>query len=64
MQNTPETYLKQNHIQKINQRYTIYIQKRRPEPDLTGQEARASVKRREPPEMRHSPLQMRRAPHQ
>ena len=56
MQNTPETYLKQNHIQKINQKYTKYIQERRPEPDLTGQETRASTKRHVPPEMRHAPF--------
>ena len=57
MQNTSKTYLKQNNIQKINQKYSKYIQERRPEPDLTGQETRASMRRR-------APLQMRRAPHQ
>ena len=63
MQNISKTFLKQNHIQKINQKYTIYIQKGRPEPDLIGQEVRALTRRRAPPEMRRSPLQMRRAPH-
>ena len=63
MQIRQETCLKQNNIKKINQKYTIYIQKGRPEPNLTGQEARASTRRRAPPEMRRSPFQMRRAPH-
>ena len=41
MQNIPKTCLQQNNIQKINQKYTKYIQKTEPESNL-------QAKRREP----------------
>ena len=53
MQNKPKTCLRHNNIQKINPLYTkegTWI-------SLTGQEARASTRRRAPLEMRHAPHQ-------